>query len=66
MGGIFKGSETLDMTSEEFGEMFEGDFEDTCGDNFRSCQWGGGTSGPVKSAQTGSEVPHRHERNLKF
>ena len=27
-------SETSDMTSEGFGEMFEGDFADTCADKF--------------------------------
>jgi hypothetical protein len=27
---VVRGSETLDMTSEGFGEMFEGDSADTC------------------------------------
>ena len=32
------GSETLCMTSEGLGEMFEGDFTDTCTANFNWCQ----------------------------
>ena len=29
-----QGSETLDMTSNGLGEMFDGDFADTCGEKF--------------------------------
>ena len=32
--GFSKGSETLDLTSEWLGEMFEGDSADTCGGKF--------------------------------
>ena len=34
---LSKGSETLCMTSEGLGEMFEGDFADMCAANFRWC-----------------------------
>ena len=32
---LSQSSETSDMTSEGLGEMFEGDSEDTCPENFR-------------------------------
>ena len=49
------------MTSEGLGEMFEGEFANTCAEN--SARADGGMSGPVKRAYTGSEDPHRRERN---
>ena len=34
-------AETLDMSSNQLGEMFEGDSADTCsGKNFHQCRWG--------------------------
>ena len=49
------------MTSDEFGEMFEGDFADKCGDKFPLISIGG-TSNTVKHTHTGSNDPHRRER----
>jgi hypothetical protein len=53
--GVF--SETLDMTSEGLGVMFEGDYEDRCTHKNSDCVEGVG-GGPIKCAQAGSEDPH--------
>ena len=48
-GGISKelslGSETLDMTSEGLGEVFEGDSEDMCAGKFPLVSMGGRANG---------------------
>ena len=51
------------MTSEGLGEVFKGDSADMCAGKFPA-RVDGGTSGPVKRAQTGSEDPHRRERKF--
>ena len=49
------------MTSERLEEMFKGDSADTYSEKISACVKGG-TRGPVKRAQMGSEDPHRCER----
>ena len=51
-------SETLDITSEGFGEMSEGDSADTWAGKFPLMSMGAERT--VKRAQTVSENPHRH------
>ena len=53
------GSETLDMTSEDLGDVFEGDFADTCAEYFLLVLLGG-----QADPQTDSEDPHS-EREKK-
>jgi hypothetical protein len=66
-GGIFKSfdSETLDMTCEVLGEMFEGDFADKSSDKFPLNSMGK-TSRPVKPAQTRSQDLHFPQRKLNI
>ena len=45
-------------------EMFEGDFADMW-DEKLPLVLNGGTSGPAKRAQMGSEDPHRREQNIQ-
>ena len=49
------------MTSVGFGEMFEGDFADTCAGKFLLMSMGG-MSGWSSVRRPGSEDPHRGER----
>ena len=58
-------SETLDMTSEVLGELFEGDFGDMCGEK-NSTSVDGRKSGPNKHVWSGSKDLHRHKRKLVF
>jgi hypothetical protein len=53
---LFLGSETLDMTSEGLGEMFEGDSADTCAGKFPLVSMGGQTEGLV-CADPGVRTP---------
>ena len=68
-GGILKnlsqGSETLDMTSEGYVEMFEGNFRRHVRRKI-SARVYGGTSGHINHAQKGSEEPHRRKRNYNY
>ena len=52
------GSESLDMTSEGLGEMFEGDSADTCAGKFPLVSMGGRVNGQV------SEDPNQRERKF--
>jgi hypothetical protein len=52
------------MTSEGLGEVFTGDSADMCAVKFPLVSMGGRADHQV--AQTGSEDPHRRERNLKL
>ena len=47
------------MTSEGLGELLEGDFAEKIPAGVN-----GGTSDPIKHAQTGSKDPHRRQRNF--
>ena len=53
------------MTSEGLGEMFEGNFADTCAEEIPLVSMGG-TSNPVKYVQTGSEDPQYCQRNFRL
>ena len=54
---LYYGSETLDMTSKQLGEMFEGDSADMCAKKFRWCRCG--LSGEASVQRPGREDPHR-------
>ena len=51
-----RGSETLDMTSEGLGEMFEGDSADTCAEKFPLISMGGRAEG-LACADPGARTP---------
>ena len=54
-----RGSETLGMTSEELGEMFEGDSADMCTVKFPLMLMGGRANG--QACADGEQGPHRRE-----
>jgi hypothetical protein len=56
-------SETLHMTFEELGDMFEGDFEDTCSEKFPLISIWGAKMG-VRRVQTWELGPPWHEWKL--
>ena len=55
--------ETLDMTFEGLGEMFEGDSADTCGGQFPLVLMGGQTEG-LSCTDTGARTPIGASGNL--
>ena len=52
------------MTSEGFGEMFEGDYADMCAGKFLLVSMGG--RGGSRVRRPGCEDPHRREPKLIF
>ena len=56
-------SENLCITLEGLGELFEADFNDRCA-NFFFAGVDGGLSGGLCMRRTGSEDPHRRQRNF--
>ena len=58
MDDILEISETLDMSSKQLGEMFEGDFADTCARKFPLMLMWGQVEGPT------CKDPHQRERKF--
>ena len=67
-GGYFEklsnGSKTSDMTSEELGEMFEGDSADMCGGKFPGVRTSIGVSRNIEEALPVKNKPQQKQSSI--